>query len=157
MKPTTISIASIAGMLGVVAAIGFAQPDGLQPPAGPVDDTQPSLASISQQVADLAGTAYPPSLRFSFESGIGGNQQNENRTLIPESEGSFVRIVSVSTIGPGATMNVGATEENVMAIEGATERNLYGLRVPTPVCFRVAGVNASSGVTVLYWVEGANQ
>ncbi len=53
MKPAMISVASIAGTLGVVAAIGFAQPDGLQPPAGPVEDTQPSLTSIETKVDQL--------------------------------------------------------------------------------------------------------
>ena len=56
MKPATISIVSVAGTLGIIAAIGFAQPDGIDPPAGPVVDTQPSLASIDQRLASIQNT-----------------------------------------------------------------------------------------------------
>ncbi len=45
---------SAAATLGLVAALGFAQPDGIDPPAGPVTDTQPSLASIEMALDDIA-------------------------------------------------------------------------------------------------------
>lgn len=46
--------ATAAATLGLTAALGFRQPDGIDPPPGPVADTHPSLASISQQINDLA-------------------------------------------------------------------------------------------------------
>lgn len=72
MKSAVIAMASIAGTLGVVAAIGFAQPDRLEPPAGPVEDTQPSLASISQQVATLGTGPGPASTHFAADRGEDG-------------------------------------------------------------------------------------
>ena len=44
---TTIAIC------GASVALGFGQPDGIDPPAGPVADTQPSLTSIDQKL-DIA-------------------------------------------------------------------------------------------------------
>ncbi|MEN1705945.1 MAG: hypothetical protein AAFR76_12490 [Planctomycetota bacterium] len=43
-------LSASVGTLTIAAAFGFAQPDGLEPPTGPVVDTQPSLASIDTKV-----------------------------------------------------------------------------------------------------------
>ncbi len=59
MKPATISLISVIATLGTVAAIGFAQPDGIDPPAGPVSDTQPSLTSIDQKIEDIKDDLNP--------------------------------------------------------------------------------------------------
>lgn len=42
-----------AGTIGLAAAFGLGQPDGIDPPAGPVGDTQPSLTSIDAKVDAL--------------------------------------------------------------------------------------------------------
>ena len=53
-------LAASVGTLTIAAAFGFAQPDGLEPPTGPVVDTQPSLASIRAELDNLAsGFASP--------------------------------------------------------------------------------------------------
>ncbi|MEL7484159.1 MAG: hypothetical protein AAFN41_07375 [Planctomycetota bacterium] len=89
MKPATIAIASVAGTLGVVAAIGFAQPDGLQPPAGPVDDTQPSLATIDarvqaieQAVLALAGSEAPSQIEYVERLDIGNSTSLLNGSVL---------------------------------------------------------------------------
>ena len=43
---------------GTSVALGFGQPDGIDPPAGPVGDTQPSLTSIDNKLNELAGIIY---------------------------------------------------------------------------------------------------
>ena len=45
-----IGLAASVGTLTIAAALGFAQPDGLEPPAGPVSDTQPSLTTINDSL-----------------------------------------------------------------------------------------------------------
>jgi len=45
--------ATAAATLGLTAALGFRQPDGIEPPPGPVMDTQPSLASIDQRLQNI--------------------------------------------------------------------------------------------------------
>jgi len=149
------SALSAVGTLGLVAALGFAQPDGIDPPAGPVADTQPSLATLSQQITALAaGNGFPPNLQFAYQNGIGGNQQDETRTVIPTSVGDTVRVAQVFVTGSGSTMMAGSNNDVVLATTGGTENTLSGLRVPTPVKFRTAGVDTSSSVTVLYWIDG---
>ena len=44
---------AVAGTLGITAALGFGQPDGIEPPTGPVADTQPSLTSISNLISSI--------------------------------------------------------------------------------------------------------
>ncbi|MEL6795655.1 MAG: hypothetical protein AAFO89_02420 [Planctomycetota bacterium] len=46
-------LAASVGTLTIAAAFGFAQPDGLEPPAGPVVDTSPSLSSIETKIDQL--------------------------------------------------------------------------------------------------------
>ncbi|MEL7484160.1 MAG: hypothetical protein AAFN41_07380 [Planctomycetota bacterium] len=46
-------LAASVGTLAIAAAFGFAQPDGLEPPAGPVVDTQPSLAQVLNAVNQI--------------------------------------------------------------------------------------------------------
>jgi hypothetical protein len=73
MKPITIAASSIVGTLGVVAAIGFAQPDGLQPPAGPVADTSPSLADLLDAIEQVASADGNDVLEFQAVPNIGPN------------------------------------------------------------------------------------
>jgi hypothetical protein len=165
MKPAAIAVASIAGTLGVVAAIGFAQPDGLEPPAGPIDDTQPSLSSISQQVDALAGSGtFPPDLEFAY-----GQFTSGPATIIPASEGPFVRLHSVIVNNTSCSVLVGPSEQTLSVLSGnvfnqAAERlfgtfqaEYAGLVVPTPVKINGGNNSAAARVTVLYWVEGDAQ
>jgi hypothetical protein len=55
-------LAASVGTITIAAALGFAQPDGLEPPAGPVTDTQPSLSSIDAKVDQLLVGSGNPSI-----------------------------------------------------------------------------------------------
>ncbi len=163
MKPATISLASIAGTLGVVAAIGFAQPDGLQPPAGPVDDTQPSLASISQQIADCAASSgFPPNLQvLDVSIGVNGNPV----TVLDGVQG--VRLYSVSFTGSTCRVTDGngrsiirlagnAWRPDINSVVGSQQVLLGGVAVDTPI--QIESENSQSVTAHLYyWVEGDNQ
>ncbi|MEL6795654.1 MAG: hypothetical protein AAFO89_02415 [Planctomycetota bacterium] len=167
MKPATVSITSIAGTLGVVAAIGFAQPDGLQPPAGPVDDTQPSLATISQQIDALGGIgAFPPDLQFAFGS-VGGGSSPPVFEAVPASVADEVRLYGLFVTSGNTNLLVGPNETRVAGVggstvnsnnslRGSTQFQFGGLRVPTPVKFSTGPENGS-GVTLLYWIEEEDQ
>ena len=152
MKPATISIASIAGTLGVVAAIGFAQPDGLQPPAGSVEDTQPSLATIEQAILDLnSGQPCDEPLEFEhtpelaannvFTLGVGQIRLERIRIIqgaftVTDSAGRAFRIF--------ADFNLNANSR----IE--TRADDYGVVLDGPVVFTAVSNQNRSEATIFY-------
>jgi len=152
-------------IIGVFAALGFGQPDGIDPPPGPVADTQPSLTSIDLKLDGLAANAgrFPSDLKF-FQDNIGGNQTNETIVFVPASEADFVRIYGVIVTSANTNLLVGDSETLVANIggsavvssgdlRGSSNVDFGGLRVPTPVKFRTGGSDSASRVTLLYWIE----
>lgn len=156
-------LAVLFAVTTVVAQQSGASPDGLQPPAGPVSDTQPSLTTISAQLDQLltqGTTGFPDGLLFRHTS------INEDEIeLISAAEADFVRIYSVIIEGAGTNLRVGPNDE-VVAILGGDSHNSQselighnqfqfgGLRVPTPVSIVESGsMNNGSFVTLLYWID----
>ncbi len=68
------AIAASVGTLTIAAALGFAQPDGLQPPPGDVMDTQPSLASIESLLTGIPGGSAGASTAVQFRGIASGTQ-----------------------------------------------------------------------------------
>lgn len=159
-----ISVLTLCGVAAAGAAIAIAGP--LDPPAGPVSETQPSLASISGQLSQLTaggGLGFPPNLQYHREH-VGGNQQSETVEFVSASEAEFVRIYAVFVNSSVTNLLVGSSEENVAQfggsavlstgqLVGGNQYNFGGLRVPTPVKFHTGGQDSASLITLLYWVE----
>lgn len=78
-----------AGTIGLAAALGLGQPDGIDPPAGPVGDTQPSLTSIDQRLANMQSELidvpwdYIVSNTGSSPTTIIGNRIRLGRIIVP--------------------------------------------------------------------------
>lgn len=162
MKHATISAVSILGTLGTVAAIGFAQPDGIEPPAGTVADTQPSLTSIDQKLDTLTAGAsqFPPNLKY-VQDGV----FEETVELVSTSEATFVRLYGMHVLAASGNLLVGPSEDRLSVVGGSAvlqstsqlrggmDYSFGGLKVPTPVKFRNSGSGNSTHVTLLYWIE----
>lgn len=160
---TVLGVLAAAGML--VVGLGVMSPDGLQPPPGPIMDTQPSLTTISEQITGLQASAssFPTDLRFRHNN-IGGDQQDVTVEFVPSSEAAFVRIYAVCVTASSSELLVGPDQLIVATLggsavsddgqlQGSSQFQFGGLRVPTPVRFRTAGQDSTSDLTLLYWVD----
>jgi hypothetical protein len=153
MKPATIAFASIAGTLGVVAAVGFAQPDGLEPPDGMVTDTQPSLASISDQIASISSASDGPSsvVQVTGLQAGGEFQLSSGRVLIERviMQRGFVRL------DDAASVSLDLEAARILNTSGATRRNVvftYELNVvaESAIVFESIDTNTPADVIVVF-------
>lgn len=109
MKPATISILSIAGTLGLVAAIGFAQPDGIEPPPGMVMDTQPSLTSIDQKLDVLSANI----------DGISSATSSSNVQVLYLESGTQSQPTAIQvTSGPTRVLAISGWRTNAVLFDG---------------------------------------
>ena len=164
MKASTIITAAAAGVGTYIASsvIANAQPDGIDPPAGPVADTQPSLASIDQKLDNLllGGGSFPPDLRYAYDGVL-----DKTVTLVDSTEADFVRLYGAQILASSGNLLVGDSEDQVAVLggsaliqsnqqlRGGTNYDFGGLKVPTPVKFRNQGTGNASLITLLYWIE----
>jgi len=167
MKHSMIITPAVVGIAVFIASnvIASAQPDGIDPPAGPVADTQPSLTSIDAKLDTLAlsSNRFPPDLKYAYDQ-VGGNQQSETVTFVSANEADFVRLYGVTVHASSTNLLVGPSTESVALIAGSAALtsgqiggssyvDLGGLRVPTPVKFQTGGQDSASTITLLYWIE----
>lgn len=167
MKAATIVTSLTLGVVAFVASsvIASAQPDGIDPPAGPVADTQPSLTSLEAKIDSLALSAnrFPGDLKSKYVN-FGGNQTYTKVVFISDTEADFVRLYGALATSATANMLVGPSEERIISIGGCAPSatgdlrghnsfDFGGLRVPTPVKFETGGQDSGSTITLLYWIE----
>lgn len=146
--------------LGLVAALGFAQPDSLDTQAGATTDTQPSLASIDQKLNALAMTSsnFPPNLKVVSTRVLNG----QSVTLLDSVRGN-VRLYAFNVTGGRADLRdaddttlasaTGPYTDSRNKALGSSQLLLGGISVPTPLTVEMPGSTSSAQAWVYYWIE----
>ncbi|MEL6329674.1 MAG: hypothetical protein AAFR38_08435 [Planctomycetota bacterium] len=134
MTKRAMSMVVAAGLVSIVGVAALAQIGPLTPPAGPVADTEPSLASIDQRLAVLETNAGAPvATDWAAFDTAGTTVVSSAPVLIrsiivgPSSTGFQLRSVAGGDVfalfGPEHA-NAGRIEINIPAVQGLQIQNL---------------------------------
>lgn len=149
-----VGLVSAVGVLGIAGAIGFAQPeDDLEPPPGPVVDTQPSLTTIQQAISSLQSDGCcDPQFEFvhspvvvSPGSSFSVNVQQVRLDRIRMVQGGFL----VEDAG-GRSLRVFAGISPTSGLRAETRDFDFGVVLEGPITFTGLPNQTGSEATVFY-------